>query len=220
MISKTTDCTTPHDYSCIAVYSKQLSKSFWLLILLEILRFRLKVRVLYNDFHKQSSSNILKSTKFSFKRNSLIRQKGIWIYCVKILGSFEIFFQPLTPPDFWRGSYLTNHLLFCFFFFQLIHRMKMSSLEDEAGESTTNTRTFNRPSIDITSTCGYATEMGRERYVDASSANGSVNTLCVYQNGDAGLSPAPSPKPPTKFQEISPKTLEDWGYSTIIKRRI
>lgn len=85
----------------------------------------------------------------------------------------------------------------------------MSSLDDEAGESATNTRTFTRPSIDITSTCGYATEMGRERYIDASSTNGSVNTLCVYQNGDAGLSPASSPKPPTKLQELSPRALED-----------
>lgn len=125
-------------------------------------------------------------------------------------GQLRDFFSAFNTPRFLARilPYKSFTFLF-FFFFQLIHRMKMSSLEDEAGESTTNTRTFNRPSIDITSTCGYATEMGRERYVDASSANGSVNTLCVYQNGDAGLSPAPSPKPPTKFQEISPKTLED-----------
>ena len=100
---------------------------------------------------------------------------------------------------------VTNEIVI---FYQLIHRVKMNSLDDETGETTTNNRTFDRPSIDITST-GYTTEMGRERFVDASSMKGSVNTLCVYQNGEPGLSPIPSPSPPTTFQELSPKTLED-----------
>nr|XP_058943821.1 gamma-aminobutyric acid type B receptor subunit 2-like [Pocillopora verrucosa]XP_058943822.1 gamma-aminobutyric acid type B receptor subunit 2-like [Pocillopora verrucosa]XP_058943823.1 gamma-aminobutyric acid type B receptor subunit 2-like [Pocillopora verrucosa]XP_058943824.1 gamma-aminobutyric acid type B receptor subunit 2-like [Pocillopora verrucosa]XP_058943825.1 gamma-aminobutyric acid type B receptor subunit 2-like [Pocillopora verrucosa]XP_058943826.1 gamma-aminobutyric acid type B len=143
---------------------------------------------------------------------------GICVYNVVVLSTIGAFLALILNNHQYEQLYAALSVCIIFpatvtisliFIPKLIHRMKMSSLEDEAGESTTNTRTFNRPSIDITSTCGYATEMGRERYVDASSANGSVNTLCVYQNGDAGLSPAPSPKPPTKFQEISPKTLED-----------
>ena len=79
----------------------------------------------------------------------------------------------------------------------------MNSLDDETGETTiTNIR--GRPSIDISSTY-YGTEMGGERFVDAS----STNTLCVHQNGEPGLSPIPSPTPPAKIQELSPKALED-----------
>ena len=79
----------------------------------------------------------------------------------------------------------------------------MNSLDDETGETTiTNIR--GRPSIDVSSTY-YGTEMGGERFVDAS----STNTLCVHQNGEPGLSPIPSPAPPAKIQELSPKALED-----------
>lgn len=91
----------------------------------------------------------------------------------------------------------------------------MDSLDDETGETTMH-KTFTRPSIDMTSTYS-GTEKGRERFVDAT----STNTLCVYQNGEAGLSPIPSPIPsripspipsapslPTTFQELSPKALE------------
>jgi len=86
---------------------------------------------------------------------------------------------------------------------KLVHRVKMNSLDDETGE-TTITHTRGHPSMDITSTY-YGTEMGGERFVDAS----STNTLCVHQNGEPGLSPIPTPTPPAKIQELSPKALED-----------
>lgn len=78
----------------------------------------------------------------------------------------------------------------------------MNSLDDETGETTIN-HTRGHLSFDISSTY-YGTEMGGEKFVDAS----STNTLCVHQNG--GLSPIPSPTPPAKIQELSPKALEDW----------
>ena len=67
----------------------------------------------------------------------------------------------------------------------------MDSLDDETGETTMN-NTMARMSIDMTSTYN-GTEIGRERFVDAS----STNTLCVYQNGEpmGRLSPKPSPSP-------------------------
>lgn len=77
----------------------------------------------------------------------------------------------------------------------------MNSLDDETGETTIN-HTRGHLSFDISSTY-YGTEMGGEKFVDAS----STNTLCVHQNG--GLSPIPSPTPPAKIQELSPKALED-----------
>lgn len=77
----------------------------------------------------------------------------------------------------------------------------MNSLDDETGETTIN-HTRGHLSFDISSTY-YGTEMGGEKFVDAS----STNTLCVHQNG--GLSPIPSPIPPAKIQELSPKALED-----------
>ena len=80
----------------------------------------------------------------------------------------------------------------------------MNSLDDETGEMTITTNIRSRPSIDISSTY-HGTEMGGERFVDAS----STNTLCVHQNGEPGLSPIPSPTPPAKIQELSPKALED-----------
>ncbi|PFX34116.1 Gamma-aminobutyric acid type B receptor subunit 2 [Stylophora pistillata] len=143
---------------------------------------------------------------------------GICVYNVVVLSAIGAFLALILNNDQYEQLYAALSVCIIFpatvtisliFIPKLIHRVKMSSLDDEAGESATNTRTFTRPSIDITSTYGDATEMGRERYVDASSTNGSVNTLCVYQNGDAGLSPAPSPKPPTKLKELSPKALED-----------
>ena len=85
----------------------------------------------------------------------------------------------------------------------------MNSLNDgtETGETfeTTINHTRSRLSIDISTTYYNGTEMGVERFVDAS----STNTLCVHQNGEPGLSPLPSPTPPPKIQELSPKTLED-----------
>ncbi|XP_078368681.1 gamma-aminobutyric acid type B receptor subunit 1-like [Oculina patagonica] len=138
---------------------------------------------------------------------------GICVYNVVVLSTIGAFLALILNNEQYEQLYAAMGVCIIFpatttisliFFPKLIHRVKMNSLDDEMGETTINRTRAAYPSFDISTTYN-GTEMGGERFVDAS----STNQLCVYQNGEAGLSPIPSPKPPAKIQELSPKTLED-----------
>jgi len=139
---------------------------------------------------------------------------GICVYNVVVLSMIGAFLAIILNNHQFKQLFAALSLCIAFpatatisliFIPKLIHRVKMNSLDDETGETTMH-NTMTRPSFDISSTY-QGTELGRERFVDAS----STNTLCVYQNGAAmgSLSPIPSPTPPTTIQELPPKTLED-----------
>lgn len=137
---------------------------------------------------------------------------GICVYNVVVLSTIGAFLTLILNNEQYEELYAALSVciiipatatISLIFIPKLVHRVKMNSLDDETGETTIN-HTRGRPSIDISSTY-YGTEMGGEKFVDAS----STNTLCVHQNGEPGLSPIPSPTPPAKIQELSPKALED-----------
>ena len=60
---------------------------------------------------------------------------------------------------------------------QLVHRIKLPSLEDDTGDTTTHSVTMARPSVDFPSTL--TTEPGKEKFADGS----YTNELCVTPNG-------------------------------------
>ena len=90
---------------------------------------------------------------------------------------------------------------------QLVHRIKLPSLEDDTGDTTMHSVTMAPPSVDFPSTL--TAEPGKEKFVDGS----YTNELCVAPNGVSmrsnSLTP-PSPAPPhLDGKDTSAKPLED-----------
>ena len=91
---------------------------------------------------------------------------------------------------------------------QLVHRIKLPSLEDDTGDTTMHSTTMARPSVDIPST--YDTyELGKEKFVEGSYTNG----LYVNQNGGSvrsnSLTPPLPAAQPVDDKDKPAKPLED-----------
>ena len=90
---------------------------------------------------------------------------------------------------------------------QLVHRIKLPSLEDDTGDTTMHSVTMAGPSVVFSSTL--TTEPGKEKFVDGS----NTNELCDTQNGVStrsnSLAPPLPPTPHVDGKDTSAKPLED-----------
>ena len=90
---------------------------------------------------------------------------------------------------------------------QLVHRIKLPSLEDDTGDTTMHSVTMAGPSVVFASTL--TTEPGKEKFVDGS----YTNEICGFQNDVStrsnSLTPPLPATPHVDGKDTSAKPLED-----------